>query len=149
MPDEFTIEDLEYLRVGSTPLLNRLLPNFGLYLEFEDRNEVARRALVQVLAIRAWQLRHGGTFPDRLEALVPDELPSLPSDPYSGRPFGYISQAQSRRIWPDSLAEKRLLYSVGPDHTDDQGMPLDRSPKTGAYDIVFPIPPLSSLTTGH
>jgi hypothetical protein len=95
-----------------------------------------------VLAIRAWQLRHGGTFPDRLEALVPEDLPSLPTDPYSGRPFGYISQAKSWWTSPDSSPERRLLYSIGPDRRDDQGMPLDRSPETGEYDIVFPIPPV-------
>ena len=47
-------------------------------------------ALVQILAIRSWQLKHDGQFPDRLDALVPEELPSLPNDPYSDRPFGYI-----------------------------------------------------------
>ena len=60
------------------------------YLFADAQNEVARRALVQMLAIRSWQLKHDGRFPENLEALVPGELPSLPLDPYSGQPFGYI-----------------------------------------------------------
>lgn len=65
------------------------------YIEANDRNEVARRAFVLVLALREWQLRHGGQFPKSLDALVPEQLTSLPLDPYSGQPFGYArSQGQ-------------------------------------------------------
>ncbi len=78
--------ELDY-ELKSTPLLKVLLPTIGAYLDTDTRNVVARRALVQVLAIRAWQLRHDGRFPDRLDELVPEELPSLPVDPYSGKPF--------------------------------------------------------------
>src|SRR4029077_5116930 len=104
----------------STPLAKRLIPNIHSYLETNDLNEVARRALVHVLAIRSWQLRHDGRFPDRLEALVPEELPSRPLDPFSGRPFGYLSREESIRTGhleslPSELPpESRLLYSVGP-----------------------------------
>ena len=71
-----------------------------------DHNEVARRALVQVLALRAWQLKHGGQFPKSLDALVPGELPSLPDDPYSGQPFGYV-----RSHWQEVPS---LRYALSP-----------------------------------
>ena len=34
------------------------------YIVADEQNEVARRALVQILAIRSWQLKHDGQFPD-------------------------------------------------------------------------------------
>ena len=61
-----------------------------------DLNEAGRRALVQVLAIRDWQLKHNGQFPESLEKLVPEELPSLPLDPYSGRIFSYKRSDRKR-----------------------------------------------------
>ena len=60
-------------------LVALLQPNFWSYMTADDRNEVERRALVYVMAVREWQLRHDGRFPDRLDELVPDELPS-PAD---------------------------------------------------------------------
>ena len=60
------------------------------YGDSNDRNEVIRRTLAQVLAIRAWQYRHKGQFSTSLDVLMPTQLPTLPINPYSGRPFGYI-----------------------------------------------------------
>jgi ABC-2 family transporter protein len=132
-----------------------LIPNLGGYIEINDRNEVARRALVQVLALREWQLKHGGEFPKNLDALVPEELPSLPNDPYSGRPFGYVhssgqevpplhsalSAAPGTRI---RVGEQGwLLYSVGPDGRDDGGITFkEKDHRPQPMDIVFEIPPM-------
>jgi len=146
---EFSTPELDYDR-QSTPVANLLIANLAPFIESNDRNEVGRRALVQLLALRAWQLRHGGQFPDRLEVLVPEELPKLPDDPYTGRPFGYIrsegqvllSLRDSLRCWASSgsggvvrsnlfgLFEPSwrptpaswLLYSAGPDLRDDHGL---------------------------
>ena len=95
------------------------------------RTRSARRALVQVMAIRAWQLEHEGRFPEHLDDIVPDELASLPVNPYSGKPFGYITYAEAN---PSSVTmvylsggmgnpatlpkETRLLSSVGPNGLD-------------------------------
>jgi hypothetical protein len=126
-----------------------LLADIGPYFESSDRNEVGRRALVQVLALRAWQLRHDGRMPERLDQLVPEELPSLPDDPYTGRPFGYIpSDGQILNSLRNTLGTglshtagsgarstfsvrdvpswygtpgRWLLYSVGPDSRDNRG----------------------------
>jgi hypothetical protein len=68
------------------------------------------------VAIRAWQLRHDGRFPDRLDELVPEELPSLPVDPYSGKPFNYLPE--------HPIAQGRLLSS--------------------AHNLVYPIRPAPS-----
>jgi hypothetical protein len=124
-----------------------LVPNILRSWAANDRNEVARRALVQVLAVREWQLRHGGRFPDRLDELVPHTLPSLPLDPYTGRPFGYttIGRVAGYRPanWPplDWPAETRLIYSAGPDRRDDQGQFFAVGVET-VGDDVFPVVPV-------
>jgi hypothetical protein len=131
----------------SFSLATLLAPSILRSWAANDRNEVARRALVQVLAVREWQLRHGGRFPDRLDDLVPDTLPGLPLDPYTGRPFGYttIGRVAGYRPanWPrlDWPAETRLIYSAGPDRRDDQGQFFAVGVET-AGDDVFPIVPV-------
>ncbi len=132
------------------------------YLGTDDQNEVARRALEQVIAIRIWQLEHEGRFPDRLEALVPDELKSLPLDPYSDGPFRYVRAAvdgilplqdalsvslafnRSQLITPPPGS--RLLYSVGHDRQDDGG--TSDSLTFPGRDLVFLIPPVEKSAGG-
>jgi hypothetical protein len=144
-PGDPTLFDLE-----STPLAKQLEANFGPYLIEENTNEVARRAIVQVMAIRAWQLEHDGQFPDRLERIVPERLPSLPLDPYSGRPFGYIPYAQAN--WTGFLGsiparkspETRVLYSAGLNREEELG--ASKPPRFHSDDIIFLIPPLGADT---
>ena len=133
------------------------------YVAVDEQNEVARRALVQILAIHSWQLKHDGQFPDSLDALVPDELPSLPNDPYSDRPFGYIpsnggallplksalagwmstTDAQLISTEPGS----RLLYSVGHDRRDNGGNSNTRT--FPGRDLVFAISPVRNTTSAE
>ncbi|HEX8202905.1 MAG TPA: hypothetical protein VF590_20685, partial [Isosphaeraceae bacterium] len=130
--------------------------------EARDRELVLRRALVHVLALRRWQLRHDGRLPEALDELLPSELPGLPMDPYSGRSFGYVhSQGQAlpplrprdvltRALPPEAPAPtrpgQRILYSIGPDRGDNQASwDLDavRAASTAASivgDITFPLP---------
>ncbi len=138
------------------------------YLFADAQNEVAHRALVQVFAIRSWQLKHEGRFPENLEALVPEELPTLPTDPYSGRPFGYRPSRREGLLSLDhALAGVQptiesslikppqgswLLYSVGIDQRDDGGIATNRKENGGIVpgsDMVFAIPPLEGNTSGE
>ena len=134
-----------------------LIRNPSWWITAADHNEVARRVLVQVLALRAWQLKHHGQFPQTLDTLVPGELPSLPNDPYSGQPFGY-TPSNNQEVPPLRYAlmptqEKGhaptpgswLIYSIGLDLHDDSGITFkDKDYSRQAKDIVFEIPPLSS-----
>ena len=135
-----------------------LIRNPEWWITAADHNEVARRMLIQILALRAWQLKHGGRFPEALDALVPEELPGLPSDPYSGRPFVYVPSnnqevpslryvlmpGRSPKTGPTTPGS-RLIYSVGPDFHDDGGLAFkDKFYAQQAKDIVFEIPPLPS-----
>ena len=133
----------------STPLARTLLPNLEWYVVMNDRNVVGRGALVQIFAIRTWQLRHGGQFPDQLDQLVPQLLPYLPNDPYSGRPFGYV-RASGQLVAPlswDHVGELStayqsarrgwLLYSVGPDGKDSGGTTFREDPWVQPMGIVY------------
>ena len=68
------------------------------------------------LALRRFKDRQGG-WPTRLEELVPEILPTLPLDPFSGAPFKY------RR-----LGEGWQLWSVGPRGSAGPGA-LDATPQ--------------------
>jgi hypothetical protein len=71
----------------------------------ENTHLAAMRTLV---ALKAWQVRHGGKLPGRLAELVPDYLDHVPIDPFDGRPLRYSKT-------------KRIVYSVGQDQKDAGG----------------------------
>ncbi len=158
-----------YWHSGAFSLADPMLPDplrrfyrpVNDFLLADEQNEVARRALVQVFAIRAWQLKHDGRFPERLDVLVPEELPSLPIDPYSDRPFAFVPSSGARVLsLRDTLSTVRisinskraspppgswLLYSVGLDRQDNGGIAITDEMNYRlfrGYDIVFAIPPV-------
>ena len=59
-------------------------------------------------ALRVYQ-SNNQKMPEKLESLVPDLLHSIPQDPFSNAPFIYAKQG-----------EDYVLYSIGPDMTDDR-----------------------------
>jgi hypothetical protein len=144
----------QYVPYSSSPLVRFVFPATIPFSMREDMNLVARRALVQIMAIRAWQLAHDGQFPPRLESLVPSELAALPLDPYSGQPFHFIDASlrtiatESERLlsrkpttWPQGT---RLLYSVGQNQRDELGLESPSTLMEG--DILFGIPPIKKTT---
>lgn len=70
---------------------------------------VLARLLLLELAVRSHVAAHGRP-PATLAELVPQWLPSLPADPFTGRPFVYRREGTN---WE--------LYSLGPDRVDDGG----------------------------
>ena len=146
----------------STPLVQTILPPIDRYLDYRDHNEAERRALVQILALRVWQLRHDGRLPWKLQDLVTSGvLAELPADPYTpGHPFGYvrsfgqallplgqlgpIQQGFEANQGARSTLGSWLLYSVGPDRQDDGARTNETN--TGSGDLIFP---LAESTTGE
>lgn len=138
----------------STPLASYLMPHLGMYLQYADRNEVGRRALLQVLALRNWQVRHGGRLPDRLdETLYAEEMFNV-RDPYSYSGFGYVPSSGQPllplgRLDPISSTELellrrptagyRLLYSIGADLHDDHAFRNETIEEREPGDIIFPL----------
>jgi hypothetical protein len=68
-----------------------------------------RDGVVTGIALELYHQKHG-TYPESLNALVPELLPGVPADRITGEPIHY-------RI----VAGQPLLYSVGADRTDDGG----------------------------
>jgi hypothetical protein len=66
-------------------------------------------ATVVALALERWRREHG-RYPERLDALVPDHLPTVPADRVDGAPLRYLLKDR-----------KPLIYSVGSDGDDDGG----------------------------
>lgn len=68
-----------------------------------------------LLAIERHRLLYGD-YPAKLEALVPQLLPDLPVDPWTGDAMLY------RRIGDNPDGRTFVLYSVGPNRSDDGGV---------------------------
>lgn len=87
------------------------------------------RTARSALAILRWRAAHEGQLPESLAELVPDTLPAIPADPFDEHPLRY------RR-----LPQGFIVYSVGPDFTDNGGQ---RQPagteKADGYDVVFSV----------
>jgi len=153
--------ELEEL-LQSTPLARMTMPGLDYVINYWNRNEVGRRALLQILALRSWQVKHGGRLPEKLAEIVPSELDRLPDDPYKpNNAFGYVrsdglpllSLGDLEPVRVGSTGQKfrptencRLLYSVGPDLQDDRAS-INDSAVVAKGDIIFPLadlaPPLS------
>lgn len=101
--------------------MSLLLPTLHQLVPLHFRALAERRMAAVALAIRMYQVDHGGVLPANLHELVPAYLPDLPVDPFApdGRTFGYI---------PTSPGP--LIYSVAENFTDDQAStrPSRKSP---------------------
>jgi len=97
-----------------------------------ELTETARLATASCgLAVQRYRLAHGA-LPEALRELVPMYLPDVPLDPFDGKPLRY-----------KRLERGYVIYSAGPDGTDDGGKeqpPAVRGkPDISAYDITFTV----------
>ncbi|GEM_PF-2442188 len=85
--------------------------------------------LMRVEQVRAAMdvfLRNTHRLPDKLEDLVPNYLPQMPVDPFSGEPLRYAQTEKGWKIW-----------SVGYDRRDDDGVTTDPFTLWTGPDFVF------------
>ena len=102
-----------------------LLSSVERVLESVRRKQAQVGCAATALAAERYRRARGG-WPDSLQKLVPDFLDAVPRDPYDGAPLRY------RRL-DDGL----VVYSVGPDGTDDGGT-IDRDdPQRPGADLGF------------
>jgi hypothetical protein len=80
-----------------------------------DRSETALRLMRTDVALRLYFIDKGA-YPATLADLVPQYLEAVPIDPFSQQALIYKPQTNAY-----------LLYSVGPDHTDDGGLSYRRA----------------------
>jgi len=100
-------------------------PKHAIDLHNEARHlEIMLQLARQDLALHLF-IRKNGQAPERLEALVPSILPSLPKDPFTGNNFGYRKTS----------ATSYLLYSCWIDGKDDGGIPVT-VPRPAPKDVI-------------
>jgi hypothetical protein len=92
-----------------------------------SRREVIR-LLACDLAVRCFVHKHGNP-PERLEELVPEFLSTVPLDPFTDRPL--IDRRRSDGF---------LLYSTGPDKTDNGGVSAKSELPSAGEDLVLAAP---------
>jgi len=81
--------------------------------DFGRYHQATMRLLICELALQVFRAEHDREA-DRLEDLVPEVLPAVPLDPFTGQPLVYRP-----------TADGPLLYSLGYDRRDDGGQPLE------------------------
>ena len=93
------------------PMSAMLLPSLASVVRSHYKGLAERRMAAIALAIRLYELDHGGR-PRELAELVPDYLPAVPIDPMAAgeRPIHYLPNAH-----------QPILYSVGENGRDDGG----------------------------
>jgi len=69
-----------------------------------------QRVTMTALALRLYR-KENGRYPEDLQALAPKFLPSVPSDPYDGKPLRYRKLQKGFKVW-----------SVGGNRKDDGGV---------------------------
>jgi hypothetical protein len=79
-----------------------------------------------VVSLTFYKSKHG-EYPRALNRLVPEFSPALPLDSFTGQPFVY-----------QRLKDGFLLYSIGTNGRDDQGLGYDD--REGADDIAIRVP---------
>jgi hypothetical protein len=96
---------------------------FSGFVEPVVASDARHRVVLVALAMCRYRAAHN-RFPDKLEELTPEFLAAVPRDPFDGKPIRL-------RQTDGSL----VVYSIGPDMTDNGGTPLDSTTKTG--DVTF------------
>ena len=105
--------------------ISRVSPLLIQHANLLTYTRVARTALT----IERWRLSHDGHLPDSLSDLVPAFLSFVPTDPFDERPLRY-----------KKIEHGYIIYSIGPDFTDDGGKEKTASMKeSDHYDIVFSV----------
>ncbi len=114
------------------------LASLSLAMVKSMRGETDRSMVLCAIALKRYSLRHGKPASD-LSVLVPEFLPSVPTDYMDGKPMKY--RLNTDGTW--------LLYSVGDDGHDDGGDPSPAKPSQtyrGMWrgkDVVWPSPATS------
>ncbi|GBC98642.1 hypothetical protein HRbin17_01156 [bacterium HR17] len=100
-----------------------LMPPLSRLFQRATTYHALQRIGMTAMALRLY--RHGhGRYPETLQALVPQYLPAVPTDPFDGKPLRYRRSAKGFKVW-----------SVGEDMKDDGG--VEGKPRWVRGDIVW------------
>lgn len=128
-PNLRLVSFLNPFRKQRLTFLATLKPRLKDFLVREGRSVAQVRTTLAALALERWRLAHPGRLPDSLAELVPDFLTAVPLDPFDDQPLRY-----------KQLGRGYVIYSLGPDLTDDGGKELPPNTADAArHDITFTI----------
>jgi hypothetical protein len=102
-----------------------LVPAFARLAFAQLRSQVTLQTAQLGLAAERFRLAHG-RWPERLDELVPEFLPAVPNDPYTGK--AYVLRRRD-----DGL----VIYSLGPDGVDNRGTLFRGQRIMGEVDLGF------------
>jgi hypothetical protein len=109
-------------------MITLVLPALDKVQTAAERCEQEQRNLHLAFVLAAYQKDHG-RYPDKLQELAPKYLVEVPDDLFSGKPLIYRQEG-----------EGYLLYSVGPNGTDDEGRGTEDQPRGDDLSIRMPVP---------
>ncbi len=106
-----------------------IMPVFAKAKTKQTGVEAQLAAIEVIAALQAYRGQHSA-YPKSLSALVPEYLPAVPKDPWTGGPMLY-----------EPTGDVFRLYCTGDDRTDDGGLTDPRRTRYEQKDQVFvPIP---------
>jgi len=108
-------------------LIGLMLPAFDRVQSAAERCEQGQRNLHLAFILAAYQYDHGH-YPAKLDGLIPKYLVKIPDDIFSGKPLIYRVEDKGY-----------LLYSVGPNGTDDEGRGNDDEPRGDDLSVRMPV----------
>ena len=106
-----------------------MLPAFTAFAQSMASSSARIRVAEGLAAVRRWQLGHAGEWPPSLESAAKEAgLPSVPVDPYDGRPIRFaVVQGQP------------TVYAIGQDGRDDGGR-IDNARTPDSGDVLLRLP---------
>jgi hypothetical protein len=115
-------------RRGYYILSSLLLPALSKTFERDADHRARARVAQTAMAVERYRLANQGKLPPKLNALVPKFLSAELVDPFDGETVRYVTKAAGY-----------VVYSVGPDGTDDEGTerPSNNRDSKVPYDITF------------
>ena len=110
--------------VGGQVFFYMTIPFVEAAIENKSSKEAQFEATRAILALRAYQMKHG-KLPDDLATLAPEFLDAVPMDAFTGKPLRYVP-------------ERKLVYSVGENLRDDNGEKQDSQSWRTPYPLDYP-----------
>jgi hypothetical protein len=113
-----------------TPTLSRLLtPNYPILALSTTRDRLYFAGAQCLVALRRRQLVSPNARIDLAEACKAAKLPGIPNDPFGNGPLKLAT-----------VAGEPVVYSIGPDGTDDGGLKDARMGANPEGDLIFRLP---------
>jgi hypothetical protein len=109
-------------------LANLFLVSGERFTAREGGDEARHNLRLTALAIERYRRANGEQLPPSLADLTPTFLPTVPVDPFDGKPLRYKKLDRGYRI-----------YSIGPDRKDDGGVDRDPRKVNSPEDITFTV----------